>query len=102
MAAEVETVRASVAANGGRIDPERMGEVRDAADTVAAELAALVEEIHRLGVQVKDLDQGLVDFPAVHPESGDTVLLCWRLGEPEVAWWHGPEDGFAGRKPLPF
>jgi hypothetical protein len=102
LAAEVETVRASVAANGGRIDPERMGEVRDAADTVAEELAALVEEIHRLGVQVKDLDQGLVDFPAVHPESGDTVLLCWRLGEPEVAWWHGPEDGFAGRKPLPF
>ena len=102
LTAEVETVRVAVATNGGRIDPGRVGELHDAADAVAAELAALVEEIHRLGVQVKDLDEGLVDFPAIHPESGDTVLLCWRLGEPEVAWWHGPEDGFAGRKPLPF
>ena len=102
LTAEVETVRVSVATNGGQIDPGRVGELQEAAGVVAAELAALVEQIHQLGVQVKDLDEGLVDFPAIHPESGDTVLLCWRLGEPEVAWWHGPEDGFAGRKPLPF
>jgi hypothetical protein len=53
-------------------------------------------------VQVKDLDRGLVDFPARHPESGEDVLLCWELGEPEVAYWHDLESGFAGRKPLPF
>jgi hypothetical protein len=52
-------------------------------------------------VQVKDLDEGLIDFPAKHP-GGDTVLLCWRLGETDVAYWHGLEEGFAGRKPLPF
>jgi hypothetical protein len=102
LTAEVETVGATVATNGGQLDPGRVRELREAAEKVAAELALLVEEIHRLGVQVKDLDEGLVDFPAVHPESGDTVLLCWRLGEPAVTWWHGLEEGFAGRKPLPF
>jgi len=45
---------------------------------------------------VKDLDAGLVDFPAVR--GGERVLLCWRVGEDEVAWWHGLEDGFAGRR----
>ncbi len=65
-------------------------------------LTGLVDEIHELGVQVKDLDRGLIDFPARHPEKGDIVLLCWELGEPEVAHWHDLEEGFAGRKPLPF
>ena len=53
-------------------------------------------------MQVKDLDRGLVDFPARHPERGEDVLLCWELGEPEVACWHDLEVGFAGGKPLPF
>jgi hypothetical protein len=51
---------------------------------------------------VKDIDRGLVDFPALHPESGETVLLCFELGEPAVDHWHDLEEGFAGRKPLPF
>ena len=41
---------------------------------------------------------GLIDFPALR--RGETVLLCWQLGEDEVAFWHGLEDGFAGRQPL--
>ena len=49
---------------------------------------------------VKDLDTGLVDFPALH--EGEEVLLCWQLGEDEVAHWHGVDEGFAGRKPLPL
>ena len=98
----LESVRAKVAGNGGRFDPGRVNELREQAESIAADLAELVEEIHGLGVQVKDLDLGLVDFPAEHPESGETVLLCWRLGEDEVAYWHGLEEGFAGRKPLPF
>ena len=48
------------------------------------------------------LDPKSVDFPAQHPESGETVVLCWELGEDSVAYWHGLEDGYAGRKPLPF
>jgi hypothetical protein len=49
---------------------------------------------------VKDIDEGLVDFPALR--HGETVLLCWMLGEDHVAHWHTIEDGFAGRRPLPL
>jgi hypothetical protein len=99
---ELEEVQTHVAGNGGSLDPGRVGELQEAVARAAAELAAIVGEINDLGVQVKDLDRGLVDFPARHPVDGATVLLCWELGEPDVAFWHGLEDGFAGRKPLPF
>ncbi|MBB5328586.1 DUF2203 domain-containing protein [Tunturiibacter gelidoferens] len=55
-------------------------------------------EIDSIGVQVKDLEQGLLDFPYVM--DGKTVLLCWKLGEPAITHWHTEEEGFAGRKPL--
>ena len=100
--AELEAVQTLVAGNGGSLDPTRVGELQEAVARAAAGLAELVEEIQSLGAQVKDLDRGLVDFPARHPLSGDAVLLCWELGEPEVAHWHGLEEGFAGRKHLPF
>ena len=74
----------------------------DEANATLSEVRPLVDQLHELGVQVKDLDRGLIDFPARHPQTGDTVLLCWELGEPEVAYWHELETGFAGRKPLPF
>jgi hypothetical protein len=77
-------------------------EANGALKLLRPQVERLVDRRHGLGVQVKDLDEGLVDFPAVHPESGDAVLLCWRPDEPAVAWWHGLEDGLAGRKPLPF
>ena len=102
LGAELEEVQSLVAGNGGSLDPGRVGELQEAVARAAAQLAAIVGEINELGVQVKDLDRGLVDFPARHPEDGATVLLCWELGEPDVAFWHGLEDGFAGRKPLPF
>ena len=62
------------------------------------ETKATLAEIDEIGVQVKDLEQGLLDFPSVM--DGETVLLCWRLGEKEIGFWHSVEDGFAGRKPL--
>jgi len=55
-------------------------------------------EIDEIGVQVKDLEKGLLDFPCIL--DGQTVLLCWKLGEKEIGYWHTTEDGFAGRKPL--
>jgi hypothetical protein len=71
----------------------------------AAQLDALVEEMTRkiaeledLGVQVKDLDFGLVDFPA--ERYGERVMLCWRYGEPDVSFWHKPDEGYNGRKSL--
>jgi hypothetical protein len=55
-------------------------------------------EIDASGVQVKDLDIGLLDFPCI--VDGRTVLLCWKLGEKAITYWHGTSEGFAGRKPV--
>jgi hypothetical protein len=101
-AVELQAARGVVAGNGGRIDAGRIAGLQEAAARLAAEVAALVEELQRVGVQVKDPDRGLVDFPARHPESGETVLLCFELGEPAVEHWHDLEEGFVGRKRLPF
>ena len=57
-----------------------------------------VAEIDSIGVQVKDLDIGLLDFPCV--VEGQVVLLCWKLGEKSITHWHGTQEGFAGRKPI--
>jgi hypothetical protein len=95
-------LRRKVAGNGGGLDPARVNEAQDAVEELANEIGLLVADLEEAGVQVKDLDRGLVDFPARHPESGDLVLLCWHLGEDQVAFWHGLDEGFAGRKPLPF
>lgn len=57
-----------------------------------------IAELEDFGVVIKDLDFGLVDFPA--ERYGEKVLLCWKYGEPEVSYWHTPFEGFAGRKPL--
>ena len=69
---------------------DREKSLQEARDTLA--------EMDEIGVQVKDLEKGLLDFPAVM--DGRDVLLCWKLGEKEIGYWHTPEDGFAGRKPL--
>ncbi|HVD66623.1 MAG TPA: DUF2203 domain-containing protein [Gaiellaceae bacterium] len=95
-------VRGKVSGNGGGLDPENVQQAQGAVEEVAGEIGLLVADLETAGVQVKDLDRGLVDFPARHPESGDLVLLCWHLGEDKVAYWHGLDEGFAGRKPLPF
>ena len=59
---------------------------------------ACVERLDELGVVVKDLDLGLLDFPALR--DGEEVELCWHVGEDAVAYWHGIGEGFAGRKPI--
>jgi hypothetical protein len=93
-------VAAKIAGNGGGVNPQEVDELRRSMDAEAAAIVRCVEELQELGVLVKDLDQGLVDFPALHGE--EEVLLCWRVGEDAVAFWHGLEEGFAGRKPLPI
>ncbi|MFL5958910.1 MAG: DUF2203 domain-containing protein [Gaiellaceae bacterium] len=86
--------------NGGGIPPAELAEATAEVDRLARQLARLVDEIASHGAQVKDLDSGLIDFPALRGD--ETVLLCWQLGEDEIAWWHRVEDGFAGRRPLPL
>jgi hypothetical protein len=87
-----------ISGNGGGIPPHELAELHNALERSAAVLAGIAEEIQELGLLVKDFDVGLVDFPS--QRDGEDVLLCWRLGEDEVAFWHGPEDGFAGRRPI--
>ena len=96
--AEADDVSTRISGNGGGLPPARLAEVDAGVNRRATELAGALEEIQALGVVVKDLDTGLVDFPSVR--DGRDVLLCWRLGEDEVAFWHGYDDGFAGRRPI--
>jgi len=87
-----------VAGNGSG---EGVGDARTPEFTkLARELQDVVEELTSIGVQLKDADAGLLDFPALR--EGEEVLLCWRVGEPAVEWWHGLEDGFAGRQRIDF
>jgi hypothetical protein len=95
-----EELEGRIRGNGGGIPPAELAEAAAEVERQARELAHTVDDIVELGVQVKDIDEGLVDFPALH--RGETVLLCWRLGEDEVGFWHSAVDGFAGRRPLPF
>jgi hypothetical protein len=90
-----------IAGNGGDFDPQEPRELEEELEREAGAMGHAVERLEGLGVLVKDADRGLVDFPALR-ENGEEVLLCWQLGEEEIAFWHGVEEGFAGRKPLPL
>ena len=89
-----------IAGNGGDFDPQEPRALEEEFEREGEALARCIEGLERLGVVVKDLDRGLVDFPALH--NGEEVLLCWEVGEDQVAYWHGVDEGFAGRKPLPL
>ena len=97
--AEMHAVHQRIFLNGGTcLDIVPLA--RRKAERVKAEqrLRDAFAEIDSIGVQVKDLDIGLLDFPC--EVEGRTVLLCWKLGETSITHWHGTEEGFAGRKPV--
>jgi hypothetical protein len=87
-----------IAGNGGNVEPHELEEVQEQLDEEVGGIARCVARIHEVGALVKDLDDGLVDFPA--RRGAEEILLCWRLGEEEIAFWHGLDEGFSGRKPL--
>jgi hypothetical protein len=87
-----------IAGNGGNVEPRELQEVQERIDVEVGGIARCVARIHGLGALVKDVDEGLVDFPA--RREGEEVLLCWRLGEDEIGYWHGREESFSGRRPL--
>jgi hypothetical protein len=95
-----EELELRIRGNGGGIPPAELAETAAEVEREARELAQAIDAVVELGLQVKDIDEGLVDFPALR--HGETVLLCWMLGEDHVAHWHTIEDGFAGRRPLPL
>lgn len=90
---------ARIAGNGG-LPPSELADAREELQARGSAVADAIAELHALGVLVKDPERGLVDFPA--RRRGEEVLLCWLLGEDDVGYWHGLEEGFAGRKPLPL
>lgn len=77
--------------NGGNQDASQ-------AAMLLSQIEALVAQIQSMGVLVKDLESGLLDFPAWR--DGREVYLCWQYGEEAVGYWHEIDAGFAGRKPI--
>jgi hypothetical protein len=85
--------RPRLAAARSALPPPLFGELKH-------EIGRLIYRIESLGCVVKDIDLGLVDFPALLDD--EPIYLCWKLGESSVAYWHGTDEGFSGRKPLVY
>lgn len=97
--AEQQIIQHSIFLNGGMF-LDVVALARRKAERAKAEQRAkdALAEIDAIGVQVKDLDIGLLDFPC--EVEGQIILLCWKLGEKSITHWHGTQEGFAGRKPI--
>ena len=97
--AEFEEARQRIFLGGGtRVGIERLAVRKAEKDKALQRVKDALAEIDSTGVQVKDLDVGLLDFPC---RVGDqTILLCWKLGEKHITHWHGLEEGFQARKPV--
>jgi hypothetical protein len=78
--------------------PPQSREIEREVQQLAAEIQGYVQELLNLGIEVKDLQSGLIDFPAERDRR--PIYLCWKLGEPSVQHWHEIESGYAGRQPL--
>jgi hypothetical protein len=88
----------AIGSNGGGYAASDLNAAQSELGGLADVALACVERLEELGVVVKDLDLGLLDFPS--EREGEEVLLCWHVGEDSVAFWHGLEEGYAGRKPI--
>lgn len=89
-----------IAGNGGDMVPSDLHEAAETIQREATAISECAERINAAGAEVKSLEEGLLDFPA--QRGGEVVLLCWKLGEDEINYWHRVDEGFAGRKPLPL
>jgi hypothetical protein len=83
-------------AGGSRVNPGPILATRARRDASTGALREVFERIEQMGILVKDLDIGLIDFLTLY--QGREVCLCWKLGEERIRFWHGREEGFAGRK----
>ncbi|HTR66940.1 MAG TPA: DUF2203 domain-containing protein [Terriglobales bacterium] len=97
--AEFEEITHNVFMAGGmNLNIVRLARRKAEREKATQRVKDALAEIDAIGVQVKDLDIGLLDFPCV--VDGRTVLLCWKLGEKGITHWHTTSEGFAGRKPI--
>jgi hypothetical protein len=96
---EFQGLKHRVFLSGGLlVDVGKVARRRAERDKAMQEIKDAIGEIDSIGVQVKDLDIGLLDFPCQVED--EIVLLCWKYGEEKIEFWHGMEEGFAGRKPI--
>jgi hypothetical protein len=86
------------ASNGGDLTPSDFADADEQLEQAATALAGCIARIQDAGALVKDLDRGLLDFPA--RRGSEDIFLCWHVGEDDVRYWHGVHEGFSGRKPL--
>jgi hypothetical protein len=97
--ADLQMLSQNIFLSGGMmVDVAAVARKRMTQRTSIQQAQDAVQEIDSIGVQVKDLDKGLLDFPCLVGE--ETVLLCWQLGETRIDFWHTIEAGFQGRQPL--
>jgi hypothetical protein len=97
--ADIEAIGRHVTMMGGAlVDRRKVLGLHAKHDATAHRLNEILTEIHDMGVQVKDLDVGLIDFPTLY--RGEEALLCWKLGEEGIRYWHGVTEGFGGRKQI--
>ena len=96
---ETQDLRHRILLSGGlTVDVPALARRRAERDKALQETKDAIAEINSIGVQVKDLDIGLLDFPCV--VENEVVLLCWKYGEEKIQYWHSQEEGFKGRKPI--
>jgi hypothetical protein len=96
---ELLDVKHRILLSGGLlVDVPEMARRRAEHDKAVQSIKDVLAEIEAIGVQVKDLDIGLLDFPCIVDD--EIVLLCWKYGEEKIQYWHGLEEGFRGRKPI--
>lgn len=84
--------------NGHLTNQDELAATRRRAEALVDELNTHLAAINEQGIEVKDLEAGLLDFPS--EQDGRVVYLCWRIGEDRITWWHELDAGFAGRQPL--
>ncbi|MBV9612972.1 MAG: DUF2203 domain-containing protein [Acidobacteriaceae bacterium] len=98
-ASELNAITQRITLTGGMNAPrERLARIRARKDASAGALKSAVERLEEIGVLLKDVDTGLIDFPTLY--RGKEVYLCWKLGETGIAFWHHVEDGFRGRRAI--
>jgi hypothetical protein len=96
---ELQQLKQRIFVSGGmRVDVLSVVRRRDALALYEQQVEETVAEINSIGVEVKNLDTGLLDFPCML--DSEVVLLCWKQGESRITHWHTQQDGFRGRKPI--
>lgn len=95
----IQATAQRISMSGGMIvDRDHAIDAKNRRDGAASKLRAAIEQVQEFGCVIKDLDTGLIDFPTLL--RGEEVYLCWKLGEPKIAFWHGVDEGFRGRKAI--